>query len=164
MNLDCNYDSTTDSTYRADTYNHLDVPYIYRDHLELPAVNNWKEAIRVEGHGGWGMFDYVCSIYAEADKRRLQLAYNSRTLLGDPFNFIVKEQFITPEEYNSLISDLNDLNICEYQFDLEPDYGLTDGPSFGLVAKQDTQLKALYWEDHPRNDDPETKIIFHACG
>ncbi|MEL6627774.1 MAG: hypothetical protein AAFQ92_19785 [Bacteroidota bacterium] len=142
----------------------MDVPYIYRDHLELPAVNNWKEAIRVEGHGGWGMFDYVCSIYAEADKRRLQLAYNSRTLLGDPFNFIVKEQFITPEEYNSLISDLNDLNICEYQFDLEPDYGLTDGPSFGLVAKQDTQLKALYWEDHPRNDDPETKIIFHACG
>lgn len=148
LNLSCDYDFATDTTGIDYWYDNFLSPYAEEGAISLPALSDWNEAIRVEGHGGWGMFDYFCSIYVEEDRKRLQLAYQSKRYMEDTVSFVVKERFISDAAYNSIIEKLNKMEICEFPNNLSPSSIQIDGMEYTFTAKQDSVVKVIVWQEN----------------
>lgn len=138
---------TTDSTYSDFTDSMIFNEMIRtRENLELPALNDWSEIIRLRGEDGWGSFDYICSVY-NGDQPAIQLIQqHPYNMDGSEIGYNIKERFLSQTEYDSIWQRVMDLGIHKMPFDLEPDLYWTHGTHY-IALKSGAFRKSVYWQD-----------------
>ncbi|MEL6655336.1 MAG: hypothetical protein AAFP77_13905 [Bacteroidota bacterium] len=65
--LSCNYSVEFDSNHNARSEKRLLELFVDESHLGKPNVEKWNSGIQIIGQGGWGEFEYYCSLYNDHD-------------------------------------------------------------------------------------------------
>lgn len=124
-----------------------DVPFT--SNVDIPPIDCWEEAIRVQGRTGWPGFEYVCSIYNE-ERPRLQLIghrrlHNLRDLTIINEEPIFRERFLKQNEYDSIINELVVQGFTEMPTDFYPEWSCSDCTSFSIAIKNRSYRKYIKW-------------------
>lgn len=152
INLDSTYNPLRDSIT-------LYVDVKREEYLNIPAMDNWNNIVRLRGESGWGTFDYICSIYNEENKR-IQLIRQNRWYHEGGVNYTYNERILTDSEYQEIMAMLDSIGYYEMPFDLEPDRLIIDGSEYTLAVKNGEYTKVVFWQDEIRIDsDNKRKIM-----
>lgn len=148
------YLEAPDSTYNEFRDSLIVEAKILRDGvLELPAISDFDNIARLRYKGGWGMFDYICTLNLNEGTRTLQVVkqFTDWPLDTHP-NYSITEKQLSKEAFNYIIGLLASYEIGEWPFNLLPDYEIMDGPRYDLVIKENGVYKAITWQDYERSE------------
>ena len=137
------FEATIDSTYWRHVRGNLN---------KAVNMNDYDSIYRYRGQGGWGDFDYICSIYRQMDtpKYKVQILHQ-----------IDRQDTI----YNVSTKDLNANEWQYFQKRLDaskfrcadglptPNRGCTDCNTYYFTAKEKTHKKIIKWEQGDENLD-----------
>ncbi len=129
----------------------------YPDQIEVPAITEWSEIIRIRGQDGWGEFDYICSIFG-GERPRIQIIkqYPREWRRNVGLGYTYMERFITQVQYDSLWQELIDQQIHMVTLDETSQYRIMDGNEFYIAMKSGNFMKKVYWQE-PKYVQSESK-------
>lgn len=121
----------------------------YKIYERLPKFSELDTIYRYEGHGGWGIFDYMCSIYRQKDTP----IYKAQLLIGKPnerrFSSLepgIIEKTLSSQEWVYVKKLFEDANFwCKPTNQL--DYKCVDASYFLIRAKNGNIQRHTRWED-----------------
>lgn len=118
--------------------------------LTLPAIAEYDEIIRFRAQDGWGVFDYLCSVYTSSEKVAIQAIRQETSLDSRVRSYKINERFLSQEEYSGILQLLVENDFAQMTFDLEPQIDRTDGNRFYLVHKSGERVKTVTWQNVER--------------
>ena len=146
----------------------FDTPIVNPGKLSLLSVNSYDTIIRLTGSGGWGEFEYICSIYGDMEKS-LQLV-RQRGGRGSDKGYSIHERALKPNEYDSLLVLVNRYGIYNVRQDLAQDGYALDADTYAILIKQGFFKKAVHWHHEASDPSPEkiraqtfVKTILHQA-
>jgi hypothetical protein len=129
--------------------------------LEVPAIIDFEEVIRLREDDSWSTFDYICSVY-NGNPPRIQLIIQEFWDGKDIPGYIIKERILTRQEYESIWEKVIKDSIHIMPHDLEPNSTQTWGYYY-IALKSGDFVKMVTWQDlhNYETDQKEKAVVFY---
>lgn len=108
-----------------------------------PFIPEADTMYRFRGHGGWGEFDYLCSIYCDSTGYKASLT-NMVNRYKDGIEFEEKTRNLNFGEWQQIQSEFQKINFWCDSFNR--DHFCIDAPEYQLSAKEGNRFREIRWD------------------
>ncbi len=123
----------------------LDGSYLERGNLnKVVDMNAFDTIYRYRGHGGWGTFDYICSIYKQLDTPQYKVQLLRKRGSQDTM-YDISEKNLDLIEWQSIKKKFEESNFWCYGIGKE-NYD-TDSNHYDVSAKEEDRKRHVFWEE-----------------
>ncbi len=129
----------------------LDGSYYERGNLnKVVDMKDFDTIYRYRGHGGWGTFDYICSIYKQLDTPQYKVQLLRQRASHDTM-YDISEKNLNLFEWQYIKKKFEESNFWCYGIG-EEGHG-TDSNSYNLMAKEKDRKRHIFWEEDQHSYD-----------
>ncbi len=135
-------------------------------HAPPPFIPQSDTVYRLHGRGGWGGFDYLCSVYYDTGGYKVSVTNLICPKLDGRCNFEERVRSIGFFEWQQIRSEFQKCNFwCDsLAYD---DFICTDASEYALVAREGSKFRTVEWDDCETGIKPVrilAKKIRDLCG
>jgi hypothetical protein len=110
-----------------------------------PFIPEADTMYRFRGHGGWGEFDYLCSIYCDSTGYKASLT-NMVNRHEKGIEFEEKTRDLDFGEWQQIRSEFQKINFWCDSLDYD-DHACIDAPEYKLLAEEGNKFRQVGWDD-----------------
>ena len=113
-------------------------------------MNDYDSIYRYRGHGGWGEFDYICSIYRELDTPQYKVQLLAQIAQHDSM-YDVSTKDLNVDEWFNFQKKIDEAKFrCADALPM-PDMGCIDCSTYYFTAKENERKKIVRWRQSDDN-------------
>ncbi len=109
---------------------------------------------RFRGKGGWGTFDFLCSVYNSDDEYLLELTHEDLSPPGKDDKSVIRTTTpITRDLWNDFVHTIDTLDFWCEEYDMFKRFNITtvDNDVFFTIAKEKDNMRVVKWQLAPRD-------------